>query len=88
MQNYFFSLFIVVVLAATLLGCLPADDETNVTVPLEILDENFTMDAPLAVKKAGLSYIAAALRLHPQLTRRYLDVLMSLYVKYKNSVLL
>jgi hypothetical protein len=68
----------VVVLAATLLGCLQADDETNVKVPLEILDENFTMDAPLAVKKAGLSYIAAALRLHPQLIRRYLDVLMSL----------
>ena len=68
----------VVVLAATLLGCLPADDESNVRIPLDILDENFTVDAPLAVKKAALSYTAAALRLHPQLMRRYLDVLMSL----------
>ena len=68
----------IIVLAATLLGCLPADDESNISVPLSILDENFTIDAPLSVKKAGLSYIASTLRLHPHLIRRYVNVLMSL----------
>jgi hypothetical protein len=68
----------VVVLAATLLGVLPADDEANVAVPLEVLMEHLTTDAPLAVRKAGLAYSASALRLHPQLARRFVDVLMSL----------
>lgn len=67
-----------VVLACTLLTCLPADDENYVQIPLNILNEHFHVDAPLAVKKASLSYLASALRLHPQLTRTYLDVLMSL----------
>ena len=68
----------VVVLAATILTCLPADDEAHVAVPLEVLREHLTTTAPLAVRKAGLSYVAAALRLHPQLTRTFVDVLMSL----------
>ena len=68
----------VVVLAATLLSILPADDEANISVPLEVIMEHFTTDAPLAVRKAGLSYAASALRMHPQLARRFVDVLMSL----------
>ena len=55
---------------------------------LEMINQVFTIDAPKATQKIGLTYLASIIKSFPELCDRYLEILLNVSQEIRTDVLL
>ena len=67
-----------------------SQDEMEQMIPvfLEMINQVFTLEAPKATQRIGLTYLANTINSFPDLCDRYLEILLNVSQETRNDILL